>query len=173
MAEKVELTFGELAAGSEIGRLRQILSLRAGRKTTHNFQGDAWQVHIEGALGELAACKALGINWPASIDQFSGPDLPFQIQVRTRPNHDYELYLWPGESVYFRWVLVTGKAPVYFVRGWETGPNLNRCEYLRAVKPGRPQSFFYPTDLLKPLESLKHLISTERVSDETTGFAIG
>jgi hypothetical protein len=163
MGEKVELTFGEMAAGSDIGRLRQIASIKAGRKPAHNFNGDAWQVHIEGALGELAACKALGICWPASIDHFRGPDLPFKIQVRTRSSHNFELYLRPGESINERWVLVTGTAPIYFVRGWQTGPILNSCEFYRSVKAGRPASYFIPNDQLRPLGTLKELISTERV----------
>ena len=111
----------------------------------------AWQIHIEGACGELAASKALGVQWPGSVDTFkSGDDVPGGWQIRTRSRMDYELIVRPDDPDDALFLLVLGVAPHYVVKGWITGREAKRKEWSRSYGD-RPAAYFVPHDALTPL----------------------
>lgn len=152
-ADQITLTWQEAAMASEVGRLRQLASIKAGRQDRHGFAGDGWDVHIEGACGELAVAKRLGVYWDGSIDNFGGPDIPGGLQVRTRSQHGYELLIRPGDSDTAVWVLVTGRCPNYRVRGWLRGSEARQPRWLKS-HGNRPAAYFVPTSALHPIEAL-------------------
>lgn len=158
---EVVLSWHEVAMASEIGRLRQLESLKAGRIDRHGFSGSGWNVHIEGACGELAAAKYLDMHWDGSIDTFKEPDLPL-IQVRTRSRHDYELLVRPEDDDAAIWLLVTGNCPSYWLRGWAMGQECKREEWLREHGQ-RPRAHFVPTSALRPIRHLKEGLDRRRV----------
>lgn len=153
----ISLSWYEVAMGSEIGRLRQVVSIAKGLPDNHGFQGCGWSVHIEGACAELAVAKALGVYWNGSVNNFGGPDLfhPIKgnIQVRLAGSHG-QLIVRPGDSPSDIWVLVTGKSPNYVVHGWILGKDAKRPEWLKDYG-GRPPAYFVPPTALNPIESLK------------------
>jgi len=146
----VKLNAHEIGAGARVGVARHWEAVRKGRTDRHGFSGDGWGVHIEGALGEIAAAKALNVYWDGSVNTFKADDLT-GIQVRTRSKPDYELIIRPEDSEESVWVLVTGKYGTYTVRGWIRGKDAKRQEWL-ANHGNRPPAYFVPTDALKPIE---------------------
>ena len=149
----VILTWHEVAMASHVGWMRHIVSLRDNRADKHGFTGDGWGAHCEGACGEMAVAKLLGCYWNGSINTFKGQDLPGKIQVKTRSDDRYELFVRPDDADDSRFVLAVGKAPRFHVRGWIGGAEAKRNEWLRDYG-GRPDAFFVPTCNLHPIESL-------------------
>jgi hypothetical protein len=151
----VTLTWYEAAMASEIGRLRQLASVKAGRQDQHGFTGDGWSEHIEGACGECAVAKVLGIYWNGSIDAFKDDDLP-GLQVRTRSLHDWDLLVRPQDSDSAIWVHVTGRCPDYRIHGWLHGYEAKQSCWLQS-HGGRPPAYFVPSSALHPINELPKL----------------
>lgn len=147
---EVLLTWHEAAMASEIGRLRHLVSVKRGLIDKHGFDGDGWSEHIEGACGELAVAKLLGVFWDGSVNTFELPDLP-GLQVRTRSQPYYDLLVRPGDTG--RFVLVTGKCPRYTVRGWIDAEDAKRDEWKKTYG-GRPGAYFVPQSELKQMADL-------------------
>lgn len=156
MPTAIKLLWYEVAMGSEVGRLRQVGSIAKGASDAHGFSGAGWNEHIEGACGELAVAKALGVYWGGHVNNFTGPDLVHprgNIQVRTAGAHGH-LIVRPGDSATDIWVLVTGKAPNYVIHGWILGADAKKPEYLKDWS-GRPPAYFVPPAELASLDLLK------------------
>jgi hypothetical protein len=149
---RVTLTPYEIRIASTIGVERQVESVLKRRKDAFGFEGLGWSEHIEGAMGELAVAKTLDVHWGGPVNVFKGDDLP-GIQVRTRSSHGWQLYVRPGDSDEAIWILVTGRCPDYWVRGWIVGWRAKRREWLQN-HGGRPPAYFVPTDQLRPLPEL-------------------
>lgn len=137
---------------SEVGRMRKLASLKNGNKHTHGFDGIGWSEDIEGACGELAVAKFLGIYWNGSVNTFKAPDLPNGIQVRTRSKHDYDLIVRTGDPDNERFILVTGRCPEFRIQGWLYGRDAKQDQF-RQTFGGRPEAFFVPVDHLNPMDT--------------------
>jgi len=138
--------------GSDIGRMRHLSSIKAGLQDSHGFDGCGWSEHIEGACGEMAVAKHLGIYWDGSVNTFHQCDLP-GLQVRTRSRHDYDLIVRPSDRDDDIFVLVTGKCPHYTIHGWIAGRDAKKQEY-EAAHGGRPTAYFVPRSALQCLSNL-------------------
>lgn len=149
---QVTLSWNEVAMASDVGRRRQLSSLRQGLTDKHGFSGDGWGAHIEGALGEMAVAKCLGIYWDGSVNTFKANDLP-GLQVRTRSQHTYDLIIRRDDPPGDRYLLVTGRCPHYSLRGWIAGADGQRPEYL-AAHGGRERAFFVPPSALHDISTL-------------------
>jgi hypothetical protein len=144
----VTLTQYELDMAATVGVRRQVSAVASGRKHQHGMSfEDGWRAHIEGACGELALAKYLGKYWDGSVDTFrSLPDLG-NIEIRTRSKSYYELIVREDDDPSKVYVLVTGFAPDYQIRGWIRGADARRDEWLQA-HGGRPPAWFVPHDAL-------------------------
>lgn len=151
--KEVRLTWHEAAMASEIGRLRQLSSLRSNRQDQHGYAGEGWNIHIEGACGELALAKALNTYWNGSVNTFKDFDV-LDLQVRTAPSHSHRLIVRPADPDQHRFVLVTGRCPNYRVHGWILGCDAKRVEWL-AEEAKRPAAFFVPAAALQSIEALE------------------
>lgn len=149
---EVTLTPDEIELAVGVGTRRQLRSILAGRRDAYGFKGDPWRVHIEGAMGEMALAKALGRFWSGAGERFEDDTDVGGIQVRTRSNHKYELYLWPKDEDDPIYVLVTGTPPVFRVRGWIRGKDAKKQEWFKSI--GRAPAFFVPNEKLKPMSKL-------------------
>jgi hypothetical protein len=153
---EVTLTPDEIELAVGVGVRRQLRSILAGRKDAYGFKGDPWRVHIEGAMGEMALAKAIGRFWSGAGERFEDDTDVGGIQVRTRSNHKYELYLelylWPKDESDPIYVLVTGTAPVFRVRGWIRGADAKRDDWFKSI--GRAPAFFVPNEQLRPMADL-------------------
>ena len=153
--EEVTLAWHEYAMASEIGRLRQLAAIRRGSADQHGFNGLGWSEHIEGACGEMAVSKLLGVYWDGGIDTFKLPDIGSNVQVRTRSLHNYELIIRSNDSNDDIFVLVTGRCPSYRVWGYVLGREGKRQEYLQ-THGGRPAAYFVPHSRLSDI-NLMHI----------------
>lgn len=154
---EVTLTWSEMSQAANVGVRRQIEALRAEKKDSYGFDGNTgWQIHIEGALGELAFCKAIDRYWGGTINTYKiGGDVGSNIQIRTRSKLDYDLIVRNSDRDDDIFVLVTGQAPRYNVVGWITGKEAKRNEWRRTYG-GRPPAFFVPQKELRAIDELKN-----------------
>jgi len=157
----VRLTPSELFIGAQVAAMRRIKSLSRGGKEKHGLNRDPWDANINGALGEIAAAKALGRYWDASVDVFGRADIPANdmfglngIQIRTMGKNHFDLLIRPSDSDSDVFVLVTSEqSPLFIVHGWTTGAEAKQEQWLD-MKGGRVAAYFVPQKCLKPLCSL-------------------
>lgn len=152
----VTLSLSEVLSGATIGITRQLAALKRGLPDRHGMDpGNGWTVHIEGACGEIAVAKALGAYWSASVNTFKQGGDVGSLQVRSRSRDDYDLIVRDSDDDAALFVLVTGTAPHYRVRGWIKGSDAKQPEYLRE-HGNRPAAYFVPADCLDPsLDALR------------------
>lgn len=158
----IVLTNREFVMGAECGVMRNLASILSDREPWFPFDdGFGWNTHIEGACGEVAAAKAMGRFWSPTVNAFTAPDIGAEIQVRTRSEHDYELYVRPKDNPAHLFVLVTGKAPAFIVRGYYPGDRARRDEWKKQLGSA-PPSWFVPQADLWPISDL--VVHTKAVS---------
>ena len=141
-----------MQAAAQVGVTRYVLWRSDGLQHRNGMsEEDGWRANIEGACGEMAAAKFLGVYWNGSINTYrKGGDLGANIEVKTRSRHDYDLlvrtYDVAKPKVY---VLVTGNAPDFRVRGWIVldGPQDCKDEWLKTYA-NRPEAWFIPVSAL-------------------------
>jgi len=153
MSDEVTLEWFEYSMASEVGRLRQLSAIRQGLLDQHGFAGLGWSEHIEGACGEMAVAKILGIYWNGSVDTFKAPDLLTDVHVRTRSRHDYDLIVRPNDPDEANYVLVTGKCPEYLIHGFLRGSEAKQNHWLNTYG-NRPEAYFIPSYNLKPIREM-------------------
>lgn len=161
---RVRLTSGEMMQAALVGVMRHVGNLKRGRQDAHGYAGDGWAAHIEGACGELALAKALGLYWSGALE-FRADDVG-RLQVRTRSRHDYDLIVHPEDPDDRPFVLVTGKAPDFRVGGWIMGRDAKRQAWWADPAGGRP-AFFVRAEHLRPIEELARssLVATDDFSE--------
>jgi hypothetical protein len=144
--KEIVLTKAEMMVAALVGGMRNITAIE--KPNANGFSEEfGWNVHVEGVCGEMAGAKALGRYWPASINTFDAPDIGKTIQVRTRSRHDYELYVRPKDNPDYAYLLVTGKAPLFVVRGYCIGRHAQRNEW-KKTHGDRPPAWFVPNSEL-------------------------
>jgi hypothetical protein len=123
----VRLAPEDVEAAASIGVTRQVRSLARGRVPGYGIEQDkCWQAHIEGAIGELVAAKALDLPWVPKVDNFkSGGDV-FGMEIRCRSRPEFELYIRPDEPGDRPYVLVRGAGLDYAVVGWYWGDKIKK-----------------------------------------------
>lgn len=152
----ITLTTSELMTAAQVGVRRNISSIIKGNRSTHGADQDKlYQIHVEGACGELAFCRFANLYWPAKVDTYrSEPDIDPNIEVKTRSRHDYELLVRKDDNPDSIFVLVTGIYGKYEVRGWMLGKDAMKDEYIQ-THGGREAAFFVPQNKLLPWSSIK------------------
>lgn len=150
----IELTWTELWLASEVGKLRQFESLRKGLPDKHGFEGGGWEIHIQGAAGEMAVAKALGMYWGGSVNTFKTEADVGAFEIRTRSRSDYDLLVRPDDNDNAVFIHVTGQAPKFQIHGWLKGSEAKRPEFSQAYG-NRAPAYFVPAKFLKPIEDLK------------------
>jgi len=141
---KVELTPAEMMQGAMAGCMRQVENIKIGRVDAHGAGIDmGWQLHIEGALGEMAVAKQQGLYW-AGKGAFRGDDAGC-IQVRSTTHDKGRLILHREDADHDIFYLVTGICGKYMVRGWIIGHEGKQEKYWTDPDTGRP-AFFVPQE---------------------------
>lgn len=155
---EVTLSWADLRWAAQVGCERHIQALEQALPDSFGFHGDGWQVHVEGACGELAFARATNRVWDASVGRFEGMggDLESEfgaIQVRTRSKHWHELLVRPSADPDDIYVLVTGTAPTYLVWGAARAGRVMCPEYLQ-THGERVAAYFVPKYELRSLSPL-------------------
>lgn len=142
---EVVLTEYEMHLAAPVGVRRHIDCLVNGRRQAAAEKepvGD-WNQAVEGALGECAVAKFLKRYWNGSVNTFKlGGDVG-DVQVRTRSKHHYDLIVRERDRDEDWFVLVTGTAPRYRLRGYMRGADAKQGQYL-ANHGGHGAAWFVP-----------------------------
>jgi hypothetical protein len=148
----IDLSETEMIHAALVGALRHWDSITNERVDAYGCEGEDNSLarHINGAGGELAVAKLSGKYWGGHIGTFKGSDIGRGVQVRTRSRHDWDLIVREHEADDQAFVLVTGQAPHFAVRGWIMGADAKSPAWLKA-HGGRPPAFFVPQSALRPL----------------------
>jgi hypothetical protein len=156
--EEITLSASEMAFAAFSGVARESANRAHGRGRAGGFTKSGWDAHIEGACGECAVGKCLGVYWPPGMGTMKGPDLLHCIEVRTTPGHNYRLPVKRTDPEDRWFVLVTGIAPVFFVRGWIGPDEARRDEWwddtIEYPNWMVPQSALHPIGTL--LDAIHH-----------------
>ncbi len=155
-AISIVLEWYEYALAADVGRLRNLASVRRGsshRVKTRDTSGIGWTEHIEGAAAELAVAKYLGIYWGGDVDTFKKADVGSDLQIRWTPSHSNRLIIREADSDDDVYILVTGLVPKLSIRGWITGADAKKCEFASDPE-SLGKAFFIPIHELQPMKTL-------------------
>lgn len=153
----ITLNWHECEMAVQVGVRRQLSSLSKNSRPGEGYEGSGWDIHIQGALGEMAVAKALNVYWSGSVNTFAACDLP-GLQVRTRSRHWYDLIVRSRDSDDEPFILVTGECPTFTVHGWIYGRDAKKPKWLREYG-NRPAAYFVPQGALRPLKALNKRVS--------------
>ena len=80
-------------------------------------------INQAGARGESAFCYGIGTPWPARVNNFKGPDVGTNGQVRTHGGHGYDLIIRDDDDGDHTFIEVTYEYPWHVIHGciggWE------------------------------------------------------
>jgi hypothetical protein len=142
---RVHMSWQAIRMYAGLGVERQIHAMHRDLKDLTNADQvpsyDPWGNNINGAIGEAAVAKALGIWFEPTINTFDRvPDVgPYQVRcmkdfiIRPRDKPE-QIYIW-----------VTNHCPFYDVMGWIYGHEARRPEWEGGFPP-RPKAWFVPND---------------------------
>lgn len=151
----VTLSPDELTMGAALATSRVIDAIKLNRENNHGFTGPGWLENIEGYLSELAVAKALQVYYSAGEGKgFKGADVGDTIQVRWAKESHYRLIVREADSSAYTYVLVTGNAPTYNIRGFISGSNAKHPVYFETPDNDRPGAYFIPQKNLNPIEGM-------------------
>jgi hypothetical protein len=163
----IELTNQEQWRAACCGLKRWIEAHTKGCRQRFGQRGDYRENvsrHIIGAMGELAAAKALRVEWPATVNEMHvGNGLPGGIEVRTGMHARSLLVVRPNTPDGVRVVWVKGhEAPLFTVTGWIVARDAKRPEFWKAPAE-RPPAWFVPDFVLRKIDTLAVAAAAEEV----------
>jgi hypothetical protein len=155
MAEhRVVLTATEMMVASYVGSARNVQSLIRGWQRTSGIKTDTWSSNVEGAAGEIAVAKLLGIYWQPIVGDLAADDVgPYQVRTNMSRKHD-DLCLRPKDRDDRFYISVLSFAPEFLVLGFIAGADGKQAKWLRDGTPGFPQCFYVPRAALLDLDAL-------------------
>lgn len=153
----IRLTRAELEDAVRVGCRRRLWGIFHGNGDLYRAPADErWDRDIEGAAAEKAYAKWAGLPWDGS----RGDDGDVgRAEVRAT-GHDYGCLLLhppPRDKPHAPYVLLTGRAPLFTLRGWCWGRDGMKDEYWRDPKGNRP-AWFVPQHALKPMVASQSLL---------------
>lgn len=157
---EVKLTSYEILTGAHVGIMRQTqnLKVRPGTDAHGASLSDGWQLNIEGALGEMALAKALGIYWNGNIGALDAGDVG-KFEARTTSRENGRLILHPSDSDWALFFLLTGVNGRYTIRGWIRGEIGKDAAYWSDPSGHGRSAYFVPQHRLHPIDQVKHMLT--------------
>jgi len=166
---EITLSYDSTEEGALIGLTRKMSSMRRGQLDTYGLKDPwSWSEDIEGALGELAFCKAIGEKWPATVDTFKRLPDAFGCEVKTSRPYFFNIGMRarPNETGLF--VFVTGGAPDYRIWGWMESTEAKQKKYWNTdVRIDRMPCYYVPLEDLHPIEELRAYRSLQESPEQT------
>ena len=114
---------------------------------------DEWKNDIEGALTEMAFCKAFGMYWDGSVNTFKNPDVPdTPIQIRGTEYNTGRLIIRENDPVNDLYILVVGSIPNYKIVGGLFG-HQGRMDKFIEDPNNQGRCWMIPQQQLLPVEN--------------------
>lgn len=142
---------------------RQTVNEQRGVKPRNNGPASgsrALAMHKLGAMGEVAVAVHLGLEaylFSESEPVPGSPDLPYDIDVKTRAKHYYDLIIFRNERPDKKLVLVTIENQKILLHGWCVAGDFMKPEYWSDPAGNRP-AYFVPKDKLSNISYLQEII---------------
>lgn len=156
---KVVLSKYEFFLAAQIGMTRSVQNIIAGRKDRYGAEVmDGWGISIEGTCGEAAVAKHLNIFYTGNLGDLKACDInnsEKNIEVRTAAKDYHSLILHPGDPDESLFILVTGKAPVFYIRGWIRGKEGKDRKFWKDPTGTRP-AYFVPQSALECISTIPY-----------------
>jgi len=157
MALQVVLTNEERATAVAEAHRRQWTNEEKGlwgRNGGARTGSKALEMHLIGAMGEMAVAKHLGLKgflYQEAEAKRGSVDLPPDIDVKTRKGHDRDLIVQLSDRRDKRYILVTWMNPAQlFIHGWISGEKAMQPQYILDPARGR-KAYFVPQSVLMPM----------------------
>ena len=146
---EVRLTLAEMQIAAQVGIQRQIQNLKTGAVPAYGAGSkNDWQLHVEGALGEMALAKCLGVYWDGK-GKMRAPDVG-ECDVRTRSKHSYDLIIHDRDDDDRYIYLLTGGNGQYIFHGGIYARDAKQKRYWKDPAGGRPAYFVPQAHLQNP-----------------------
>jgi len=156
----VTLDGSELQLAAQVGVLRHVRAVLAGRRPAYDFEDEdsRWDVDCRGAVGEYVTAKAKGWHWLMTTAPEPGEGDLGRVQVRTTTHRDGCLILRPRDVVAdVPFVLVRELDPLHYdVVGWIMAHDGKAVGAWGAKGKNRPPCWWVEGEDLKPIESLTY-----------------
>jgi len=158
----VRLTQSELMLAAYVGSGRNVQCITRNRTPVAGMGfANTWTPNIEGAAGEMATAKRLGIYYEPIIGNFEADDVgPYQVRTNMSRKYD-DTCLRPRDNPDKVYIGVLSFAPDFELIGWIRGADGKRDEWLRPGDPERPPCFYVPRKALLPMEELPSIAELE------------
>lgn len=153
----VRLEWSEVWKACSVGCKRCVESIKNNLPNHAYKRDDDWSLDIEGAFGELALAKFLGVTWSEDVNTFkSKPDVEnFEVRTTTYPTGSLIVRHRDSDDSVF--VLVTSATPVYQIRGWISGKEAKQEKWLKNPG-GRGAQYFVPQSNLHPMSDFRKTV---------------
>lgn len=161
-----QLSPSEKALAIAEGERRQRVNVSQGKLGRNNGPAtgeDALRLHILGAGGEMAVASFLNLKeyvFQETEANRGSSDLPFNIDVKTRSRHYYDLICLLDESEEKTLVLVTVQDQEIRLHGWLRAHQAKQKQWRKERVPGRP-CYFVPKEYLCSMEELKQCLDAQ------------
>jgi hypothetical protein len=158
MNGSIELTWPEVVMAATQGIFRQISAIKNKRADKYMDDSPGWQTHIEGACGELAVAKFFDLFWSGNYGRLRADDVG-PLQVRTTAHATGRLIIYRADADEKIFVLVTGRAPNFCLRGWIRAREGKRAEWLddplkQFTNAPERRAYYVPIAALHPMSEL-------------------
>ena len=138
---RIVLSPSEMYLATTVACMRMIEDIFANRSDRYGAdKKNGFQLHIMGAIGELAVAKFLGVFWNGNLGNLKAPDVGF-VQVRSRSEQWHSLILHPADSDDDLFYLVTVQDYVCDVVGYIRGRDGKHPSHWDDPARGRPAFF--------------------------------
>ena len=161
----VRLTEREMLLAASSGVQREVECLRklsGGESVVSEYEknnnqvgpGGLWNNHIEGAMGEFAVAKFLGL-YPGGITDKDATDVGEHYEVRTRPLEYQELFVKKKDKPDKYYILVQGSFGDYTLKGWITGFEVfDHPEWFHNHNGKLSYNYWVPHEFIYSIETL-------------------
>ena len=155
----------EVAMAASVAVHRGLEAIANNRQNSHGFKGNGWTENIEGYCSELVVAKALGVYYSAGHGKgFKGADVADNVQVRWASQDSYRLIVRPADQTNDVYVLVTGIAPEFSIKGFMPGSLAKQEKYLDNPGNDRPDAWWVTQSDLFSITDLIDYYKTKRAT---------
>lgn len=154
---EIKLEKYEIELGTFVGNKRYEEAILQNKKDSYGFKKspeESRQIHIDGAIGEVAFAKAMNWFYSGSVNTYKNGGDVGAIQVRTRSKHSYDLIVRNNDRDNDIFVLVTGCiSDNYIIHGWIIAKDAKNQKFSKSYG-NRPSAYFVTKEYLRSIKSL-------------------
>lgn len=144
----INLTYDQIMLAVQMGSRRNVTAKKKGFMPAI---GMGWDIHIEGALSEVAAAKALNLWLDPSIGKQREEDL-IGWNIRSTRYESGELRIEDYETD-GKFLLMIGSFDIWRVAGWCTAEDARSIGEFKVKKQGRTPAWWVPQEKLRKYEN--------------------